>query len=143
MSDVWPRGGAPVKIISPGSNSNPDLAQSNLSRVLPRQLSTGSTRGTQTVGYGNAKLDGSNNRITIGTPDGGTIGFGLIPGSATNEYGFFSQDANGQLIMKIVNGTWYVYREDATNVMQSGILPDASVGWAVASEGNEVADGYS
>lgn len=106
------------------------------------KLQTGNTRGTQTVGYGNTKIDGANNRITIGTPDGGTIGFGAIPGSTTQEFGFFSEDSTGKLIMKIVNGTWYVYRPDGTNVMQSGILPDATAGWAVASSGNQVADGF-
>lgn len=120
------------------------LPSSDISRVLPRQLSTGSTRGTQTVGYGNTKIDGSNNRITIGTPDGGTIGMGSIPGSTTNEFGFFSLDAGGNLIMKIVNGTWYV-DDPATdiNVMQSGILPDDSIGWAVAKQDKNVADGFN
>lgn len=115
---------------------------SDQSRILPRQISSGSTRGTQIVGYGNTLIDGTNNRITIGTPDGGTIGFGAIPGSLTNEFGFFSEDSAGNLIMKIVNGTWYVFRSDDTNVMQSGILPDGTAGWAVAAPGYEVADGF-
>lgn len=128
---------------TPGQGSAARLGGSDLSRVLPRQISTGSTRGTQTVGYGNTKIDGSNNRITIGTPDGGTLGFGSIPGSTTDEFGFFSTDSDGNLIMKIVDGTWYVYRpEDDTNVMQSGILPDGEAGWAVAADGYEVADGF-
>lgn len=46
-----------AKAIDIGSSSN---------RILPRQLSTGSTRGTQTVGYGDTKIDGSNNTITVG-----------------------------------------------------------------------------
>lgn len=53
--------------ITPGSGSASSLAQSDLSRMLPRQMSTGSLRGTQTVGYGQTKIDGSNNRITLGT----------------------------------------------------------------------------
>lgn len=43
-----------------------ELPVSNLSRVLPRQLSSGSTRGTQIVGYGKTKIDGTNNSITVG-----------------------------------------------------------------------------
>ncbi len=126
------------------SVSNNEIPTSDMGRVLPRQLSTGSTRGTQTVGYGTTKIDGSNNRITIGAPDGSTIGMGSIPGSATNEYGFFSLDTAGKLIMKIVNGTWYVNDPTAgLNVMQSGVLPDSSIGWAVASEDQNVADGFS
>jgi len=134
------RGG---NIFTAGGGDSGSLNSSDQSRILPRQLSTGSTRGVQTVGYGTARLDGSNNRITIGTPDGGTIGFGSIPGSTTNEFGFFSIDTTGTLIMKIVNGTWFVYRADGTNVMQSGILPDSTVGWAVAADGYEVADGFT
>jgi len=142
MSTPYTPGKSRKTIIVPGGSDNPNLRSSDISRVLPRQLSTGSTRGTQTVGYGNTKIDGSNNRITIGTPDGGTIGFGAIPGSATNEFGFFSVDSTGKLVMKIVNGTWYVYRDDGTNVMQSGILPDTTAGWAVAAPGYEVDEGF-
>jgi hypothetical protein len=121
-----------------------DLPTMDLNRMLPRQLSTGSTRGTQTVGYGNTKIDGTNNTITIGAPDGSSIGMGAVPGTSPTEYGFFSLDKNKKLIMKIVNGTWYVNNPDNnTNVMQSGILPDKSIGWAVASEGNNVSDGFS
>lgn len=120
------------------------LDPSDQSRVLPRQFSTGTMRGTQTVGYGNTKIDGSNNRITIGGPDGSSVGMGSIPGSTTNEYGFFSLDSEGRVIMKIVLGTWYVNDPDnGNNVMQSGILPDGQIGWAVAKEGTNVADGFS
>jgi len=151
--------GSGNKYVTPGSGSGGDLPNSNISRVLPRQLSTGTMRGTQTVGYGNTKIDGSNNRITIGdsivldgdndtitvTNDtGSTLGVGAIPGTNPVEFGFFSTDDNGKLIMKIVNGTWYTYNiTDDTNVMQAGVLPDASYGWAVAAEGNNVADGYA
>lgn len=120
------------------------LAEAAYDRVLPRQVSSGALRGTQRVGYGSTEIDGSNNRITISNPaDGTSVGIGSIPGSLTGEFGFFSLDADGNLIMKIVNGTWYVY--DITNdknVMQSGKLPDATYGWAVANAGNNVADGF-
>lgn len=124
--------------------SNNEIPSGSTDRVLPRQLSTGSTRGTQTVGYGNTKIDGSNNRITIAAPDGSSVGIGSIPGSPTNEYGFFSLDSTGRVIMKIVNGTRYVYnpQDSFNNVMQDGILPDGSGGWAVAAEGTNVADGF-
>lgn len=82
------------------------------------KLQTGNTRGTQTVGYGGTKIDGANNRITIGdsivldgnadtititNSDGTTTGMGLIPGT-TDEFGFFSVDPDGNLVLKIVNG---------------------------------------
>lgn len=131
------------KILSPGSNKNKDFNNSDLSRILPRQLSTGSTRGTQTVGYGNTKIDGSNNRITIGTPDGGTIGFGSIPDTTPEEFGFFSTDSDGKLIMKIVDGTFYAYDPESNlNTVQVGILPNGVGGIASANEGYSVSEGF-
>lgn len=38
---------------------------SSSSYIYPRQVGTGSTRGTQTIGVGNINLDGSNNQITL------------------------------------------------------------------------------
>jgi len=129
-------------IITPGHTSEGSLPGSNISRMLPRQLSSGSTRGTQTVGYGTTKIDGTNNTITIGAPDGSTIGMGAIPGSTTNEYGFFALDNSGQLIMKIINGTKYVYdpAHGYANVTQDGLLPDGSGGFVAAKPGINVAD---
>lgn len=125
-----------------GTGRNPALNQSDISRVLPRQLSTGSTRGTQTVGYGDTKIDGTNNRITIGSDSSGTIGMGTIPGFP-NEIGFFIQDSNNKLVAKWVNGTIYYYDVvTGLNTMQEGILPSGTTGIAVAKEGYNVADGY-
>lgn len=53
-------------IASMPSVSQPDYPTSDQSRILPRQLSTGSLRGTQNVGYGDTKIDGSNNVIRVG-----------------------------------------------------------------------------
>lgn len=80
--------------------------------------------------------------LMVQSPDGSSVGIGSIPGSTT-EYGFFCTDKDGNLIMKIVSGTSYIYRTDKTNVMQSGVLPDKTVGWAVAADGYQVPDGYS
>lgn len=41
------------------------LLDESIGRVLPRQISSGATRGTQNIGYGSVKIDGSNNRITV------------------------------------------------------------------------------
>lgn len=110
------------------------------------KLQTGNTRGTQTVGYGNAKIDGANNRITVTNPaDGSSVGMGLIPGSTTNEYGFFSLDSHGKLVMKIVLGTKYVYdpANSYVNVTQDGILPDGTGGFVAAKPGINVKDAFS
>lgn len=120
------------------------------------KLQTGNTRGTQVIGHGDTKIDGANNRITVGgiildgnsntittqNADGSTLGMGLIPGSST-ETGFFSLDTSGNLIMKIVNGTRYIYNPTTSkNVLQDGKLPDSTYGWSVAADGYNVAEGY-
>lgn len=107
------------KIVTPGNVRPGNLPQSDLSRVIPRQLSSGSTRGTQTVGYGNTKIDGSNNVISVGdsilldgnnsvitvnNDDGSSIGMGLIPDS-DGQFGFYSKDSEGNIIMTIIDGT--------------------------------------
>jgi len=94
-------------IVTSGSGNSVNIPASDLSRVIPRQLSTGSLRGTQTVGYGKAKLDGTNNRIVVGGDGNSSVGIGNIPG--TNEFGFFLINSTGIVTMKSVNGatTWY------------------------------------
>lgn len=112
------------------------------SRMIPRQMVTGSTRGTQTVGYGGTKIDGTNNRITIeNNADGSSIGMGAIPGS-TSEYGFFSLDSDDNVVMKIVLGTFYVY-DGEDDRMQAGILPDGTINVAIAKDGDSVSDAFS
>jgi hypothetical protein len=169
------------KIITPGNVQSRDLIQSDISRILPRQQSTGVLRGTQSVGYGDTKIDASNNRIVLGSSagtgnvgsivldgntssivvsnnitidgvsdaiivthtDGSKVGMGKIPNS--NDFGFFSIDKLGNLIMKIVDGTTYVYnpKDNFVNVTQSGLLPDGSGGFVVANPGKNVSNAYS
>lgn len=127
-------------IYTPGSGNGSQMPSSDQSRIIPRQLSTGTLRGTQSVGYGNTKIDSSNNRITFSAADGSVVGMGAIPGSTTNEYGFFSLDTSGKLIMKIVNGTKYVYdpQNNYVNITQDGLLPDGSGGFVAAKPGVDV-----
>jgi hypothetical protein len=155
--------------------------RSDLSRILPRQNSTGTLRGTQNVGYGSTKIDGSNNVITIGdsitldgnndvinintdsdasitlgaikqggivigfglavtNTDGSQVGLGSIPG--TTEFGFFATDADGTLVMKIVNGTLYTYNvTSGDNVVQIGKLTNGEYGGAFAQNGSDLVDG--
>jgi hypothetical protein len=113
--------------------------------VQPYLLQSGNMRGTQTVGFGNTKIDSANNRIIItNSVDNSQIGIGTVPGSTTGEFGFFSLDSNSNLIMKIVGPTQFVY--DLTtnkNIIQIGRLPDGSYGMAVAKSGFNVSDGIS
>ena len=94
------------------------------------------------MGYGGAKIDGANNRIVITNPaDNTSIGMGIIPGSTTNEFGFFALDEDGNVIMKIVNGTRYIYDPTTDkNVMQDGKLPDGTYGLVTVIPGADVSE---
>lgn len=113
--------------------------------MQPYLLQSGNMRGTQTVGFGGTKIDGANNRIIItNSVDGSQIGIGTIPGSTTGEFGFFSLDNDGNVIMKIVNGTRSIFDlSDNKIIIQDGKLPDASYGFAIAKSGFNVSDGVS
>lgn len=184
MSSIYNPKSRTKPIISSGNGSIPaGFIKSDISRVLPRQISTGALRGTQNVGYGGVQIDGSNNRIVLGTTgqsgsgtvgsiildganseisvsdnisingvtdaiivtntDGSQVGMGKIPDST--DFGFFVTDPDGNILMKIVGSTQYVYdyANGGVNVMQIMKLPDGSYGWAVASTGNNVSAGFS
>lgn len=141
MSTPYNPKSAGSKIISSNGGRSGTLMQSDISRVLPRQLSTGTLRGTQNVGYGNVKIDGTNNRIVLGANDGSSVGIGTIPNDISGQVGFFATDTDGSLLYKVVNGTLYFYNKDSgINYMQIGVLPDGSTGMAVAKTGFSVDD---
>lgn len=153
-------------IITVDSVAEASIGETNYNqRILPRQLSSGALRGTQNVGYGDVKIDGSNNQITIGSvtnPLGekaetiigklsntdSSFGLKVIDVNGTSvTYGLLSDgspgmeitDSSGKVIFKMNGNTWYWY-DDATgdNVMQVGLLPDGTHGWVVATPGNDV-----
>lgn len=145
---------------TPGSGRLPELDQSNQSRMLPRQVSTGAMRGTQLVGALGAKIDSSNNRIVLSAPDGSGAGIGAIPGSA-NEVGLFTLNPQGVVTYKVVNGVSYYYDDNGNllleirngtlffhdktteiNYMTLGILPNGVTGLAGANTGFSVEDGF-
>lgn len=125
--------------------SNNEIGSSSMPRVLPRQLSTGSTRGTQTVGYGNTKIDGTNNTISIENPSTNVnINVGVIAGSTGSGVGLSVVDDSGFTLFKMDGPTWFWYdKTTKKNIMQIGLLPDGSYGWAVAAPGYNVADGIT
>lgn len=128
-------------IISSTGGRSAQFASSDQSRLLPRQVSTGSMRGTQDIGSKGAKIDSANNRIVLSASDGGTVGIGTIPGDTSGQVGFFATDTDGSLLYKVVNGTLYFYDKDTSvNYMQIGVLPDGSTGMAVARDGDSIAD---
>lgn len=106
-------------------NTDIGIGDSN-SRILPRQLSTGSLRGTQTVGYGDVKIDGSNDQITIG--------------SVTNAQGEQSVTVLGNLSTTAIDQSFGLKVIDPNNgQLYIGILPDGNLGMEILdTNGNEV-----
>jgi hypothetical protein len=101
------------------------LVVDTANRVLPRQVSTGTSRGQQNI------LGADGSKVVIGE-------FGDTPPT----FGIAFYDSGGNLVNKIVGPTQYVY--DLTtgkNIIQIGKLPDGSYGMAVAKAGFDVADG--
>lgn len=165
-------------IVKSSYTANNEIEGGSTPYSMPRQTGSGSTRGTQTVGYGNVKIDGSNDQIVLGSTSGTSSivigqqsstsgqsgvssasvssgGFGL---SVTDNRGFtmnFGILANGNLGMNIVDNTgftlfeltgatWFWYdKNHNTNVMQVGLKPDNTYGWAVAATGDNVSQGFS
>lgn len=137
MSDTYRfNGSQDFKVTSPGIGGDAFSTDSNQSRMLPRQISTGSTRGTQTVGYGNTKIDGSNNRITIGTT--ATVTLGNIPDSSGGGAGVSVSDQNGSYINLGINSTdqtQLVFNDGMTNRLVVGNQTNFGQGIYVSKAG--------
>lgn len=155
-------------IYSSGSSSGDNVTQeylpnatmntSNIDYLYPRQVGTGSTRGTQTIGVGNINIDGSNDQITItSTSNSSVLALGVLSNTAiqtgvatsslstaTNGFGMSIADSTGYILFELNGETWLWYdKTTGKNVMQVGLLPDGSYGWAVAAKGFNVSDGFS
>lgn len=112
----------------------------------PDSILGGTLRSTQNVGTDGAALDAANNRILLQNPvDGSSVGFGTIPGSATKEFGFFSLDNSGNVIMKIVNGNLYMLDPSAGNIvrLELGKLPDNTYNLATSKPGQDLTTAFS
>ena len=159
MSSPYSPGSKKNTIVTPGSNArNPEFAKSNISRILPRQNSTGALRGTQNVGYsGGVKIDGSNNRIVLGSNIGnisGTVGTIILDGDTSTiqvsdnidingvtEQITVSSDGDPILTMgKYTDGTFNfrVQDENGIGLAQFGQFPGGSIALKVAQSGIEV-----
>jgi hypothetical protein len=125
-------------------------------RTYGRQILSGSIRGNQNItgsltitnpntNAQNISLDGSNQAIEVTNTDGSKVGMGLIP-DGSNTFGFFSLNASGQLLMKIVGSTIYTYdltQTPSVNNMQLLKLPDGNYGMVVAKVGSSVSSLFS
>jgi hypothetical protein len=93
------------------------------SRVQPRQVATGVTRGTQRI----VNTDGS--YVTLGEiPDG------------SGDFGIAHFNASGTIIFKNTGVTEYKYDVTGRNYYQNGKLPDGSYGEAIAKSPYSVGD---
>lgn len=115
--------------------------------LVPNKLISGMLPGATQIRIGGSAgivIDGKNNRITLTSADGSVSGLGVIPGDASS-FGFFNTDSTGAVVLKIVQGTKYVYNPDDSynNITQDGLLPDGSGGFAVAKATYDVADGIT
>lgn len=131
--------------------------------VEPKSIISGMLPGATEIRLGNnIKISGKNQQIRVNTTagnvvfgatddgrlamevtnaDGTKTGIGQIPGST--DLGFYTLDAAGNVIQKIVGPTRYIYDlSTIKNVMQDGKLPDATYGWAVAATNKNVSEGF-
>lgn len=108
------------------NTENTAIDHGSIERVLPRQVSTGVNRGTQTV---------------MGQ-DGTQIQIGNI--NNTTEFGISVIDKDGFILFKLVGQTWFWYDKTTNkNVMQVGKLPDGTYSMAIAKPGNDVDDAFN
>lgn len=113
-------------------------------RVLPRAISTGSTRGTQTIGYGTIKLDGSNNRITVDT-DSASVALGDISDlDDSTGIGLVTSEGNPYVILGKTNGAnsttgLSIYDDSGTRRLLGGEYPDGSIKIKLSRPGYDVA----
>lgn len=137
---------------TPGAQTNPIEPKSIISGMLP---------GSTEIRLGNnIKISGKNQQIRVNTTagnvvfgatddgrlamevtnsDGTKTGIGQIPGST--DLGFYTLDAVGNVVQKIVGPTRYIYDLTTTkNIMQDGKLPDSSYGLISVKPGLNVSD---
>lgn len=142
--------------IQPIPQVNNTTITSTTPRIYGRQILSGNVRGSQnitgsititdpTTNQQNISIDGSAQAITVTNTDGSVVGMGLLP-DGSGSFGFYAQDAKGNLLYKIVGSTIYTYditQTPAVNNMQLMKLPDGSYGMTVAKTGTNVASLYS
>ncbi len=156
-----------IKTISPGTGTPGSIQGSDISRVLPRQLSTGTLRGTQNVGSG-PKIDSSNNQIVLtdsttssqivignqSTTNAGDQRFGLsitdkngttmlLGIQSDGTLGFTFTDSSGFVLFDS-NGLRWNWNDKTydTNQVAIGKLPDDSYNIVVAATGENVDDAF-
>jgi hypothetical protein len=131
------------------------------SPIEPKSIISGALPGATEIRLGNnIIISGKNQQIAVNTTQGGIVfgatsdgrlamevtnadgtktGIGQIPGSI--DLGFYTLDASGNVVQKIIGATRYVYDiSTGKNIIQDGKLPDASYGQATAKAGYNVSE---
>lgn len=125
-----------AEIVEPPYISSASTMNDPTSRLYSRQLLSGNMRGNQNV----------TGTFTVTDPTSGSIiGIGNIPDNS-GDFGFFLQDASGNLLFKMVGSTMYTYditQSPTTNNLQLLKLPDGTYGMVVAKPGENVSGIYA
>lgn len=131
------------------------------SPLEPKSIISGALPGATEIRLGNnIKISGKNQQIRVNAASGNIVfgatddgrlamevtnadgtktGIGQIPGST--DLGFYTLDAAGNVIQKIVGATRYIYDiSTGKNIIQDGKLPDGSYGDATAKAGFNISD---
>jgi hypothetical protein len=118
------------QIVSMDYLPSTQIDTSDINYLYPRQIGTGSTRGTQTIGVGSINLDGSDNQITIGdTALGGSSTAGLTIGSQGS-----SSTQAGVAATSIASnpqGFGFSVTDTTGTTLLLGILADGTLGMSI------------
>lgn len=78
---------------------------------------------------------------TFYAENGSSISFGNL---TDGTLGMEVKDSNGNMLFKMDGQTWFWYDiSTGKNIMQAGLLPDGSYGWAVVPPGNDISQAFS
>lgn len=151
-----------VKVSKPGINVNnasdsqliykSDYSTDTWYGDYYKSLEIGQIGTASSLAYGmnvyNSKGDVS---LTLGQLGGDSYGMSVPASSGTIYFGLLSdgnlgiqvQDTTGYILFEMTGQTWFWYdKTTSKNVMQVGLLPDGTYGWAVAASGYNVSDGF-
>lgn len=85
------------------------------------------------------KLDYNTGIQTFYGANGTSLNFGPNPDGTL---GLNIQNSSNQVLFELSGETWIWYDNEGNSIMEVGLLPDGSYGWAVATPGNSVADAF-
>lgn len=125
-----------------GQMSQSDITKQNLLQIINEFNRQDTTLANKTPL--DLYSDGSSNRYAVGYLQNGW-GAGKNVGIKVSQPGVeVTGAADSQLLYKYDLSTMFFYdASTGKNVMQIGLLPDGTYGWAVAAKGYNVADGYA